>query len=89
MSDLRLGSLFSGRGGFEIGANLVRIDPKDLIIPLDTHVHQVAIALDITQRKQADMRTATEITNYFKGIFPGDPALGDFALFGAGVNANK
>lgn len=22
MSDLRLGSLFSGRGGFEIGANL-------------------------------------------------------------------
>lgn len=65
-----------------------RIDPKDLIIPLDTHVHQVAIALDITQRKQADMRTATEITNYFKGIFPEDPALGDFALFGAGVNAN-
>lgn len=24
-----------------------------------------------------------------KGISPGDPALGDFALFGAGVNANK
>ena len=39
------------------------------------------------QGMQADMRTATEITNYFKGVFPEYPALGDFALFGAGVNA--
>lgn len=65
-----------------------KLSPKDLIIPLDTHVHQVALALGITKRKQADMRTAMEITDYFKGIFPEDPARGDFALFGAGVNAN-
>ena len=32
------------------------------------------------------MRTAKEITDYFNDIFPGDPAKGDFALFGYGVN---
>ena len=62
------------------------LDPRDLIIPLDTHVHQMALELGITQSKTASFKTATEITNYFKAIFPDDPCLGDFALFGFGVN---
>ena len=60
--------------------------PRKLIIPLDTHVHQQALRLGITKRKTADMRTAKEITDYFSDIFPDDPARGDFALFGYGVN---
>lgn len=63
-----------------------RCQPKDLIIPLDTHVHKQALEMGITKRKSADMRTAKEITDYFNDIFPGDPAKGDFALFGYGVN---
>ena len=62
------------------------IDPKRLIIPLDTHVHRIALFFGITKRTQADMKTAKEITDYFKSIFPDDPVLGDFALFGAGIN---
>jgi uncharacterized protein (TIGR02757 family) len=66
-----------------------RISPSQLIIPLDTHVHKLAIAMGITKRISPDMVTAKEITEYFKSIFPTDPALGDFALFGAGVNISK
>ncbi len=63
-----------------------KINPCDLIIPLDTHVHQMALELGITQSRTASFKTALEITNYFKTIFPEDPCLGDFALFGFGVN---
>lgn len=62
------------------------IDAKDLIIPLDTHVHQMALTFGITGSKAASFKTAVEITDYFKEIFPEDPCLGDFALFGMGVN---
>lgn len=57
-----------------------------LIIPLDTHVHTQATALGLTTRKQKDLRTALEITDCFRDIFPEDPAKGDFALFGYGVD---
>lgn len=53
----------------------------DLIIPLDVHVHRSALNLGITKRNSADFRTASEITEYLKEVFPGDPALGDYALF--------
>lgn len=62
------------------------VDSKDLIIPLDTHVHNMALELDITRRKTTDIKTAREITDYFKTIWLNDPCLGDFALFGYGVN---
>ena len=60
-------------------------DPAGLIIPLDTHVHTQARELGITSRRATDLRTADEITQFFRGIFPDDPCLGDFALFGLGV----
>lgn len=61
------------------------VDPKELIIPLDTHVHSQAREMGITSRNSADFKTAEEITSFFRGIFPDDPCLGDFALFGYGV----
>ena len=60
-------------------------DKKELIIPLDVHVYQQAVANGLTKRKQKDIVTAREITDAFKEIFPDDPCLGDFALFGYGV----
>ena len=65
------------------------VDKKDLIIPLDAHVHRIALELGITKRKTPDIKTAQEITNYFKTIWPEDPCLGDFALFGYGVNHKR
>lgn len=61
-------------------------DPRNLIIPLDTHVHQQAIRLGLTKRRTPDLRTAIEITDRFAEVFPDDPAKGDFSLFGYGVN---
>ena len=61
-------------------------DRKDLILPLDIHVYSQATALGLTCRRQKDIVTAREITDTFKQIFPDDPCLGDFALFGYGVN---
>lgn len=62
-----------------------KIAPASLLIPLDTHVHHVALQMGITTRRSADKRTAEEITAFFRHIFPQDPALGDFALFGYGI----
>ena len=61
-------------------------DRRDLILPLDVHVYAQAATLGLTARKQKDIVTALEITDAFREIFPDDPCLGDFALFGYGVN---
>jgi uncharacterized protein (TIGR02757 family) len=61
------------------------ISPDELIIPLDVHVHRVALETGLTKRRQADLKTALEITEGLKKIFPGDPCLGDFALFAYGA----
>lgn len=60
-------------------------DKRRLIIPLDVHVYDEAKSLGLTERRQKDITTATEITDCFREIFPDDPCLGDFALFGYGV----
>lgn len=61
-------------------------DPRNLIIPLDTHVHKQALRLGLVTRRTPDLQTAIAITDRFAEIFPDDPAKGDFALFGYGVN---
>lgn len=62
-----------------------KTDKRDLIIPLDVHVHTQATELGLTKRRQKDLQTAMQITETFREIFPDDPMLGDFALFGYGV----
>ena len=61
-------------------------DPATLVRPLDVHVYQEAEALGLTDRRQKDLRTAVQITDAFREIWPADPCLGDFALFGYGIN---
>lgn len=62
------------------------ITPHELIIPLDTHVHQISLELGLTAQKAASLRTASEITEALREVFPDDPCLGDFALFGFDIN---
>lgn len=62
------------------------LDKRKLMIPVDTHVLQMAQRLGITKQTMANEKAMLEITEYFKGIFPDDPCMGDFALFGYGVN---
>lgn len=61
--------------------------PSDLIIPLDTHVIQESIKLNlIPEKSSSTLKTAIEITNQLKEIWSDDPCKGDFALFGLGVD---
>lgn len=59
---------------------------KNLLIPLDVHVHRSAMELGLTSRNSTDINTVMEITAAMEEVFPGDPCLGDFALFGHGVS---
>lgn len=67
------------------------IDKSKLIIPLDTHIHRIGRLLGMTERRQADMKAAKEITEGFRQIAPEDPTKYDFALtrlgmkYGAGI----
>ena len=61
------------------------VHPSKLIIPLDTHMHNICLRLNITNRKQADMRTALQITDAFREIAPHDPVRYDFALTRLGI----
>ena len=63
----------------------VGISPERLIVPLDTHMHKIGITLGLSRRKQADMRTALEITKGFAEILPDDPVKYDFSLTRFGI----
>ncbi|MDR2176206.1 MAG: TIGR02757 family protein [Synergistaceae bacterium] len=59
--------------------------PRDLLVPTDTHMHGIALRLGLTARKQADLKTALEITRAFARFCPEDPARYDFALTRFGI----
>jgi uncharacterized protein (TIGR02757 family) len=61
------------------------IPPSKLVVPLDTHMHRISLMLGLTKRKQADLRTAVEITQAFKGLSPEDPVRYDFVLTRFGI----
>jgi uncharacterized protein (TIGR02757 family) len=61
------------------------IPPSKLVVPLDTHMHRIGLTLRLTKRKQADLRTAVEITHAFKSVSPEDPVRYDFALTRFGI----
>ena len=70
-----------------------RVDPggwtctgaDKLIVPLDTHMHRIGRAMQMTGRKVADGRTAMEVTEAFGRISPADPVRYDFALTRLGI----
>ena len=64
--------------------------PADLLIPLDTHVLRQAKNFGlISERSAATEKTARELTDVLKRIWPDDPCRGDFALFGPGVSGEN
>ena len=62
-----------------------RIQPRQLLIPLDVHVERVARSLGLLQRKQTDWLAVLELTEALRRLDPADPVRYDFALFGLGV----
>jgi uncharacterized protein (TIGR02757 family) len=61
------------------------VRPAQLVVPLDVHMHRIGRALGLTQRQQADCRTALEVTEAFRKISPEDPVKYDFALTRLGI----
>lgn len=68
-------------GGWE------KIRPEQLIMPVDTHIYSIAISFGMTERKQADLKAAIEITEAFKKIVPYDPTRYDFVLTRFGIRS--
>ena len=57
-----------------------------LVVPLDTHMHRIGKAIGFTCRKQADLKTALEITEAFREVSPDDPVKYDFAITRLGIH---
>ncbi len=61
------------------------VSPSKLIVPLDIHMHRTCSLLRMTGRKQADLKTALEVTGAFRHIAPEDPVKYDFVLTRLGI----
>lgn len=69
--------------GVDLG--LFSISPSELIIPVDTHIQRIARNLRLTERRDASLRTAREITDALRALDPADPVRYDFALCHLGI----
>ncbi len=61
------------------------LPPRDLLVPLDVHMHRAGTLLGMTSRRQADAKTVEEITEGFRRIRPDDPVRYDFSLTRFGI----
>ena len=61
------------------------IKAANLMIPLDVHVHRVALNLGLLSRKQSDWQAVVELTKILRNFDRNDPVKYDYALFGMGV----
>lgn len=65
-----------------------KISASKLIVPLDTHMYKIGKAFGFTARKQANLKTAEEISSAFAKICPEDPTKYDFALTRFGIRGD-
>lgn len=61
------------------------IPKSKLIVPLDTHMYKIGKAFGFTKRKQANLKTASEISSAFAKFSPEDPTKYDFTLTRYGI----
>jgi uncharacterized protein (TIGR02757 family) len=62
-----------------------KINPSELMMPLDVHSGRVARKLGLLNRNQNDWKAVEELTANLRKFDLIDPVKYDFALFGAGV----
>ena len=61
------------------------VSPRDLVVPLDTHMAQMGERLALTGRKTRDWRMAEEITRSLSAVRPEDPVAFDYPLTRIGI----
>jgi len=64
------------------------LQPSQLIVPMDVHMHRICSCLGFTARKSADGVSAREATESFRSICPEDPVKYDFALTRFGIRSD-
>lgn len=62
-----------------------KIQPKQLVCPLDVHVARVAHRLGLLPDNKANWNNALLLTEQLKQMNPRDPVVYDYALFGLGM----
>ncbi len=62
------------------------VAPGVLVVPMDVHMHRISQTLGMTIRKQADAKTAIEVTAAFKQYRRDDPVRYDFCLTRTGIH---
>jgi uncharacterized protein (TIGR02757 family) len=67
------------RDAFDFG-DWAEVSPAKLVIPLDTHVANMADALALTRLRSRTGRMAEDVTRTLRRLDPGDPVKYDFAL---------
>jgi len=72
------------RDGIDFGL-WKNVSPSLLIMPVDTHIAQIATLLGFTKRRTADWRMAEEITGALRKFDTNDPVRFDFSLCRAGM----
>jgi uncharacterized protein (TIGR02757 family) len=73
-----------GGDGVDLGLWSV-LAPRQLIVPVDTHMARLGKWLGLTARNSADWRMAEEITDAFRAVSPEDPVRFDFVLTRIGI----
>lgn len=64
------------------------VRPKELIVPLDVHLHRISRTLGLCSRSSADLRSAIEVTRALRRFDPDDPIRYDFALARLGIRSD-
>ncbi len=62
-----------------------KINPHQLVCPLDVHVARVAHRLGLIENTNSNWKNAVLLTGQLKQMNPRDPAAYDYALFGLGA----
>lgn len=73
------------RDGVDVGVWSV-LSPRDLVIPLDTHVMRISGFLGLTDRHTPNWATAEDVTASLRRYDPEDPVRFDFALAHLGIS---
>jgi uncharacterized protein (TIGR02757 family) len=61
------------------------LSPRDLIVPVDTHMARMGRWMGWTRRRAPDWKMAEEITAAFRGVCAEDPVKFDYALTRIGI----
>lgn len=64
-----------------------RVDPADLVIPLDIHVGRISRLIGLRKRRTPDWKSAEEVTARLRALDPRDPLRFDFPLSHIGISS--